>query len=310
MNDQNLQTLQEQAAGKSALESKLQELNRQKGTYQREVFELGECLRKEEADVEKLEGRSLANYFFQVIGRLDDKLDQQRQEAYAAKVKLDAARRELAGVEADILSIERQLYEARVAEMRYQAGLEEKRAVLKASGSQAGEQILHCERQLADLQSRKQEIKEAISAGRSARITAERILSKLDSADGWNTWDILGGGGIITHIAKHGHLDDAQELVSKLQSDLRRFKTELADIQITSDAQVNVEGFLRFADYFFDGLFADWAVGSRISRSHASVTKTKSQIEQTLRELERMNTATEAGIEQLKQQLDTLIVQA
>jgi len=31
--------------------------------------------------------------------------------------------------------------------------------------------------------------------------------------------------------------------------------------------QVNVDGFLRFADYFFDGLFADWAVLDRINQS-------------------------------------------
>ena len=310
MSDQNLSQLQEQAALMGPLEAKLQELKRQRGTYNREVFDLREALRKEQEDVEKLEGRSLANYFFQVIGRLDEKLDRERQEAYAAKVKLDTAQRELAGVEEDILLIERQLSEARVARMRYQEGLAQKRAALTASGTAAGEQILGLEQKITDLQARMREIKEAVSAGRSARITADRILSKLESADGWNTWDLLGGGGIITHLVKHSHLDEAQDLVSQLQRDLRRFRTELADIQISADVQVSVEGFLRFADYFFDGLFADWAVGNRISQSQSSVSKTKSQIEQTMRELERMEAATEQAITLHKQQLDELIVKA
>lgn len=310
MSDQNLSQLQEQAALMGPLEAKLQELKHQRGTYNREVFDPREALRNEQEDVEKLEGRSLANYFFQVIGRLDEKLDRERQEAYAAKVKLDTAQRELAGVEEDILLIERQLSEARVARMRYQEGLAQKRAALTASGTAAGEQILGLEQKITDLQARMREIKEAVSAGRSARITADRILSKLESADGWNTWDLLGGGGIITHLVKHSHLDEAQDLVSQLQSDLRRFRTELADIQISADVQVSVEGFLRFADYFFDGLFADWAVGNRISQSQSSVSKTKSQIEQTMRELERMEAATEQAITLHKQQLDELIVKA
>lgn len=121
---------------------------------------------------------------------------------------------------------------------------------------------------------------------------------------------MFGGGGIITHMAKHSHLDEAQDLVSELQSRLRRFKTELADIQITANMQVNIDGFLRFADYFFDGLFADWAVGDKISQSISSVTSTRDQIGRTLDKLSEMEKTTDLEIERLKQKLDDLIVNA
>ena len=121
---------------------------------------------------------------------------------------------------------------------------------------------------------------------------------------------MFGGGGIITHMAKHSHLDEAQDLVSELQSKLRRFKTELADIQITANMQVNIDSFLRFADYFFDGLFADWAVGDKISQSMNSVSSTKSQISRTLDKLNSMEQAADHGITSLKQQVDDLIVKA
>ena len=68
--------------------------------------------------------------------------------------------------------------------------------------------------------------------------------------------------------------------------------------------------FLRFADYFFDGLFADWAVGNRISQSHSSVAGTKHRITQTLEKLEKMQTAVEDEIRRLKAQLDELVVKA
>ena len=197
-----------------------------------------------------------------------------------------------------------------VAEARYKDALELKRRQLKDSGTQVADQILSMEERIAALQAQKQEIKEAISAGYSARGTADRILSELEDADGWNTWDILGGGGIITHMAKHSHLDEAQDLVSELQSKLRRFKTELADIQITANMQVNIEGFLRFADYFFDGLFADWADGDKINQSINSVSSTKSQISRTLDMLNSMEQTADRSIESLKQQLDDLIVKA
>ena len=305
-----LSELQQKVAMKPALEAKLRELQNQRREYDREVISLRAALRKEQEDVEKLEGRSLANYFFQVVGKLDEKLDQERQEAYAAKVKLDAGERELAGIEHDIAEIQSQLSEIRVAEAQYKEELEIKRTILKASGTAAADQIIEIEQKIATLEAQKKEIKEAISAGYSARGTADRILSELERADGWNTWDMFCGGGIITHMAKHSHLDEAQDLVSELQSKLRRFKTELADIQINANMQVNIDGFLRFADYFFDGLFADWAVGDKISQSMNSVSSTKSQINRTLDRLKSMEQTADCGIASLKQQLDELIVNA
>ena len=310
MYDENLLQLQQKVARKSQLETKLNELNEQRREYDRKVISLHAAFHKEQEDVEKLEGRSLANYFFQVIGKLDDKLDQERQEAYAAKVKLDAAERELAGIEQDIQEIQSQLAETRVAEAQYKEALEKKRADLRASGTAAGEQIVAIEQRIAALEAQKREIEEAISAGYSARGTADRILSELNDADGWNTWDLLGGGGIITHMAKHSHLDSAQDLVQELQSKLRRFKTELADIQISANMQVNIDGFLRFADYFFDGLFADWAVGDKISQSKSSVAGTTNQINQMLAKLSNMESSADREIANLKAQLDDLIVKA
>ena len=300
--------LQQKVAKKPAQEAKLRELQNQRIKYNREVISLRVALRKEQADVEKLECRSLANYFFQVVGKLDEKLDQERREAYAAKVKLDAAERELSGIASDIQEIQTQLTEIQTTEAQYKEELEKKRAALKDSGTAAADQIIEIEQGIAALAAQKKEIQEAISAGASARSAADRILSELESADGWNTWDMFGGGGIITHMAKHSHLDKAQDLVNELQSKLRRFKTELADIQITANMQVNIDGFLRFADYFFDGLFADWAVGDKISQSMSSVSSTKSQINRTLSRLNDMEKATDRSIVSLKQQLDELIV--
>ena len=306
----DLFALQQKVAKKPLLESKLYELHTQRRQYDNQVISLRVAFRKEQEDVEKLEGRSLANYFYQVIGKLDDKLDQERKEAYAAKVKLDAAERELAGIESDIKEIQEQITDVLVAEARYKDALELKRRQLKDSGTQVADQILSMEERIAALQAQKQEIKEAISAGYSARSTADRILSELEDADGWNTWDILGGGGIITHMAKHSHLDEAQDLVQELQSQLRRFKTELADIQISANMQVNIDGFLRFADYFFDGLFADWAVGDKISQSLSSVSNTKSEINRMLDKLNDMERAVDQKIQQKKTKLEQFVVKA
>ena len=306
--DGSLAELQQQVALKKQLEAKLSDLQGQRRIFDKKVIDSRVEHRSEQEDVEKLEGRSLANYFYQIFGKLDEKLDEERREASAAKVKLDAALRELAAVDCEIDEIQSKLQALYGCEQAYTAALEAKRNAVKSSGTPTAAQILELEEKIAFLESQKKEIREAIAAGNSAMGTADSVLSELEDADGWNTWDMLGGGGIITHMAKHSHLDEAQEKVEQLQGKLRRFKTELADINIHADMQVSIDGFLRFADYFFDGLFADWAVGDKISESQSSVQKVKGQISSALSKLERMEKDADAQIRSLEAKTEELLI--
>ena len=304
--DEQLQKLQEQIARKRQLEAKVSELRAQRSELSDRVKELEAVKLDEQADVEKLEGRSLAAFFYHVIGKMDEQLNKEREEAYAARVKYDAAARELSAVEEDLARYEAELTGLRDCERRYDAVLQEKAEAIKAVGGTTAEEILKLEERLAFLSSQGRELREAVSAGNSALSTANQVLSSLDSAEGWGTWDLL-GGGLISDLAKHSHLDDAQSSIEHLQSQLRRFKTELADVKISADMQVNVDGFLRFADYFFDGLFADWAVLDKIGQSQSQVQSTKSQIESVLYRLNSMIKTADQEQAQMKSQLDAMI---
>ena len=304
--DEQLQKLQEQIARKRQLEAQVSELRTQRSTLSTRVRELEAIKMQEQADVDKLEGRSLAAFFYNVIGKMDEQLNKEREEAYAARVKYDAAARELTAVEDELARYEAELSSLRDCERQYDAVLQEKAGAVKAAGGPAAEEILKLEERLAFLESQKRELREAVSAGNSALSTANHVLSSLDSAGGWGTWDLF-GGGLISDLAKHSHLDEAQCNIEHLQSQLRRFKTELADVRISADMQVNVDGFLRFADYFFDGLFADWAVLDRINQSQEQVHSTKRQIENVLSRLNGMQRSVEQEQNQLESKLDTLV---
>lgn len=288
------------------LEAMIKELRNQRDSLTAQVRELESIKLEEQADVDRLEGRSLAAFFYNVIGKMDEQLDKESQEAYAARVKYDAAARELEGVEADLRRYESELSALRGCEHRYDEVLKEKADAIKAAGGSNGEEILKLEERNAFLESQKKELQEAISAGNAALSTTQQVLSSLDSAEGWGTWDLF-GGGLVANLAKHSHLDEAQGAIEQLQSQLRRFKTELADVTIQADMQVNVDGFLRFADYFFDGLFADWAVLDKINQSQSQVQNTKSQIASVLSRLDSMMRTLEQEQVQIKSKLDTLV---
>lgn len=307
--DTELLRLREEIALKQRLETKLNDLREQRRIFDNKIVELRVAYRMEQEDVDVLESKSLSNFLYQLLGKLDDKLSTERAEAAAAKAKLEAATLELNAVEQEIQEIMSQLSPLYGIESVYAKAMDQKRIQLKASGSPAGIEILELEEKIAFGENQKKEIREAISVGRRALCTADDVLSELQDAANWNTWDLIGGDGIITQVAKHGHLDSAQNHILTLQNQLRSFRTELADIHIQADLQVNVDGFLRFADYFFDGIFADWTVGNRIQESQNSVYSVKHKIEQTMKKLTGMEQNLNSQITNWKERIDELILE-
>ena len=95
MSDSTLKELWQQVAEKKSCEAKQKELTAQRDTLADRLKKLEKSKLAEQADVDRLEGHSLAAFFYQVIGKMDEKLDKERQEAYAARVKYDAALHDL-----------------------------------------------------------------------------------------------------------------------------------------------------------------------------------------------------------------------
>ena len=306
--DDALLQLQQNAALKKRLEAKQVEVDRQRRMFEQNVIRWTSVYRSEQKDVDKLEGSSLANYFYQIVGKRDEKLTQEREEALAAKVKLDAAQQEFAAAERQLAQIRSQLEQLQNSERDYAIALEKKRNEVRVSGTAVNEQILELEHKIAALKSQKRACQEAISAGRDAQEVADDILSEMSDADSWNNWDLLVGGGLVTHAAKYDHLDSAQDHVCILQEKLRKFKTELADVKIEANLQVGIGGFLRFADYFFDGVFADCAVKDHINDSQNAVYKVKGQIATVMNRLSRMEAMTDKEIQQLQLKIEQLLL--
>lgn len=304
--DEQLRQLQMQCARKKKLEASIGELHAQRDAYAARAEELKQLLSDEQEDVERLEGRSLASFFYNVIGKMDEKLTKERQEAYAAQVKYDAVARELLGAEEDLRRCEAELDTLRDCEDRYAAVLQEKTRAVKAAGGMTAEKILRLEEREGYLMSQQQELQEALDAGSAALACTDQILSELDSAEGWGTWDLL-GGGLVTDLIKHGHLDEAQASVETLQTQLRHFKTELADVTIDANIQVSIDGFLRVADYFFDGIFADWAVLDQIHQSQKQVQQTRSQICGVLDHLRALMGQAEKELSHISQEIEQLV---
>lgn len=88
---------------------------------------------------------------------------------------------------------------------------------------------------------------------------------KLKSARNWGFVDMFGsGGGLLSGLIKHSKINSAANNMNEVSYLLNDLKRELGDIQFPSDYKMNVGGFATFADFFFDGVFADVYMQSKI----------------------------------------------
>lgn len=307
--DEPLQLLQKQVAQKNRTESKLKELQVQRQELRSKVDKFEKSMLDEKGDVDRLESHSLAAFFYDIIGKMDEKLDKERREAYAAKVKYDVAARELAVVDKEIQYGQAEINQLLGCEQRYEMALQAKLEIIKSVGCKDALEIFKTEEHIAYIKNQKKEILEALDVGQVVRDITNSIFISLDVAEGWGAWDLL-GGGLISGWAKNSQLDEAQQQIEQLQIELRRFKTELTDVTISADIQVNIDGFLRFADYFFDGMFADWAILDKINQSQTEMMNIKRQIEEVIEHLNTMRIRMDKEFEDEKEKLKDLIVGA
>jgi len=135
--------------------------------------------------------------------------------------------------------------------------------------------------------SRQQEISEALMAADMASMSLHKAEELLQKASSWGIWDMLGGGFFST-MFKHNRMDEAQAAMNEARGHLRRLKRELLDVNLTGDLKMDVGSFLTFADYFFDGVIADWMVQSKIGDALNQVREARRQVSSIRKRLQEM----------------------
>lgn len=305
---EHLQALAQQVERQRKLRTMEQSLSQQLRQLEEKAWNLKYDWTKEENDVEKLNKTSLTGLFYELLGKKEEKLEQEKREALAAAAKYQAAQAELDGVRRELETVREELGTLFGCESRYEQAKQERAQRLKTEDTAVGQRIVALEAELAGLNAQRQELKEAMDAGMRALSTARGVQKELDSAENWGTWDMIGGGGLISAMAKHDHLDGAQEMVNHLQQQLRHFKTELADVELHLNLQVQIDGFLRFADWFFDGLIVDWTVQSKIRSAQDQVYRVVCEIQRLLDRLGGMEAELDRREDKARGELEALVL--
>lgn len=272
----------------------------------REVDGLHQQLEKEKVDVVRLKKLSLTNFYHTLINDKTQLLEKEEQEVLAVKLKIDrlAAQRMAQQNALDKLKLKEVSLDG--LEKQWKMMLEKKKSLIAHVDDVLWDKIRREEEGIEGEKLQLKEISEAISAGNSVLTDVTGIQKSLDSAAGWGTYDML-GGGLIATMAKRGHLDEAQKAMHHFQSSLRVFNRELEDVGGGIDFDLHIDGFLSFADWFFDGFFVDWVVQSKIHDAKSQMAVLEGRIRALINNLRQESTRCNTRIDGHTKAIEAMI---
>jgi len=263
-------------------------------------------LEEEKVDVEKIERTSLTALFYSVLGSREQQLEKERQELLSAQLKYQQTKYQVDFLEQEQNSLSQQLGSLANIDSEYLSVLTEKEQLLRQSNQSIANELTDLEVRVATQKSEMKEISEAINAGKTVVSGLEQVIDSLRSAEGWGTWDMLGGGLISTAI-KHSRIDEARNGILDVQTKMSLFRRELADVQKTIDLTINIGEFSTFADYFFDDLIFDWIVQSKIVDSLERSVQARELIVKTINHLGDLYKTSSSKLDDLQEKRAELV---
>ncbi|WP_213421765.1 hypothetical protein [Bhargavaea massiliensis] len=295
------------------LRMRMTERDRMKKRYESKEAERAEARRnydrlkahltKEQQDVLKLGQFSFANKFRQLTGKMDEIMEKELNEAAEAELKFNEAEKVLMDLEEETAALKAELDrpEYEFLDDDWEAFVQEKELWMRNNDETAVRKLQQVADERAGLQSLRREIEEAIHAGQDAGRVLQSAMSQLGNAEGMSMWDTFLGGGMIVTAMKYSSINSSDDKIHRAQRALRRFQSELADVEEFDQQRltVNKGDFLNFTDFFFDNMFTDWMVHSRITEAKGELDRVLADVERVLRELRDRLTRTDEEIARL-----------
>lgn len=290
------------------LEQRLRSAEDQLAACEQRVRERNAALSSEAKDVERLESFSPTRIWASLRGSRDADLDKETAEREAARyaaaeaqARRDAAQRDRDGFAAQIGAL------GDVA-ARYGAALAAKDAWLRDTGSPQAAELAQIATERGELVARQRETAEALDAGVAARNLLGQADQLLGAARGWSTMDTFFDGGMLTDMAKYDRIDKATAVLHQADIALAAFSRELADIGVQGVRGVEVTGMTRTFDVFFDNIFSDMAVRSRIMEAADRTRQALSAVAGLLPELDAKRQQIGGQLAELDRRRERLLV--
>lgn len=305
----DLQSLRRRMEERSRL---LQEQNRIKkniATMEALLPQLDEAREDEMADVERMESGGLTRFFYSVLGKTEEKLEKERQEAWEAETKYQDALRTLQNLYKENEDISASLSVLQNVENQYRQAFSQKRQMLLSADTPEGRRLRDLEEDARQLKGLRREVQEAMDAGQQVMDQIQRIEASIRSASNWGMVDMF-SDSFISDVAKYSKMDDAQSQLRELNRLLRDYARELKDLDVHMNISADLGGGMRFADIFFDNFLTDAMAMRRIDGIKRQVQQVRGQVERYMALVDRKNQSVSDTLSQKRKEAERLIIDA
>lgn len=226
---------------------------------------------EETEDIEEAGEKSFAYFIRTIIGSQERKIEKEKQEQIEARYQLDKVSEQLEEAKANYEQLAFNVTKTR-------AELEDLKKIIAVSDPSYKEKVDEESKKRMGWRQELVEVDEAFNAGESILNRIDEALKYLGSANSWSTMDML-GGGFFTDMMKYDKIDEAENLMSKVESELRRYELELKDVEYEWNSSYEfISGGHRAMDIFFDNIFTDISNNKKINNNINSLETLKNQI--------------------------------
>jgi len=312
---QQLQAEQEKLHGQLRSANRLREqkllIEGQIAHVEQEITKHSVELNQIRLKLDKLEGFSFMNMIRTWTGQQDELRAEKIDQAAILELKIKEAKKMVTDLTSDFEQVNQKLKQ--INEKQLQGALEilhiKKKSYLQLHEPEFAQKIEQLANEELITKQLLSEIKEAEDAGDTALTKLGQAAASLHSASGYSTWDTFFGGGLIATHLKHEALDKTESYLHNAQIALQRFHNELLDVQdmSTNALQVETDGFVKFADYFFDDVFSAWSVHSKISTAREQVSRVQDDVHNTIRRLQEKHNKALRYLEALQQEKEAIL---
>ncbi|MGE7911622.1 hypothetical protein [Lysinibacillus xylanilyticus] len=277
---------------------------------QQEIYKHSKALNQIRLKLDKLEGFSFMNMIRTWTGQRDELRAEKIDKAAILELKINEAKKMELDLTDDLGQIITKLTQINEQELQEDLSqlIAKKKGYLQLHEPEQAkrlEQLAHEEMLTKQLIT---EIGEAEEAGEAALTKLGQAAESLHSANGYSAWDTFFGGGLIATHLKHDALDQSENYLHNAQIALQRFHNELLDVQDMSTKSISIEtdGFVKFADYFFDDIFSAWSVHSKISTAREQVSRVQDDVHNTILRLQDKHNKADGYLQSLHKEKEAI----
>ncbi len=288
MDNKQLQEIKDRLAVLPTFEYRMDYLEKKFKEAETNVNTLLHKFEAESLDVENIQKDSLTNSLRKLLGKYEGKINKETQEMLAAKLEYDRAVENVKVLNDQRLELNGRLTELYNLKSSVEDELAKREESIKNNiSAESYKMYTEIEQEHEVISGQLVEAEEAIRAGNNVLITANNAMEHLNKAEDLATLDVWLDGGILTHMSKYNHIDEAQKYFNVLNSQFKTFENELHDVNLqASYLSSEIDSTTRAVDFWFDNIFTDLKVRDKIRSDAESLRSLIDKVNRTLKILE------------------------